>query len=88
MARKLVEVDSRDSYGRTALHYACSSGNIDIARELLAAGAQVNARNNAGETPLLKACGFTEIEMVEYLLALPEIETTITDYVGPRSAEQ
>jgi len=82
LALKLVEVDSRDSYGRTALHYACSCGNIDIAGELLAAGAQVNARNHAGETPLLKACGFTEIEMVEYLLAQPNIDTTIRDYVG------
>ena len=77
----LVDLSSRDSYGRTALHYASSSGNLPIAKLLLKNGADVNAINNAMETPLLKACGFCEVDMIELLLSTPDINRSVTDYV-------
>jgi ankyrin repeat protein len=38
--------------GWTPLHEACSHRSIDAARELLAAGAQINLRGPDDETPL------------------------------------
>ncbi len=41
-----------DGYGLTPLHQAARSGNTDVARVLLEAGAEINARTKGGETPL------------------------------------
>src|SRR6266404_687647 len=41
-----------DEYGRTPLHYACSTGNGDLCAELLAAGALPNAQDDNGWAPL------------------------------------
>ena len=37
--------------GRTALHAACAGGLINVVRELLQRGADVNARDNQQQTP-------------------------------------
>ena len=43
---------SATSGGATALHYAAATGNGDVVRQLLAAGADPNATTTSGETPL------------------------------------
>ena len=48
-------VDVANSRGFTPLHYAAQQGHAEVARILLAAGADPGARNNAGQTPLDKA---------------------------------
>lgn len=49
-------LNSVDSDGRTALHWACASGSLSIARELLArSGVEVDKKDGAGWTPLMIA---------------------------------
>ena len=57
-----ADVNAKDSFGKTALHYAMSIG---IGRMLLDARADVNARDSDDKTPLHYA---TKIGMVRMLL--------------------
>jgi ankyrin repeat protein len=45
-------LDERDSYGITALCYACFEGHADVLRALLLAGADRTIASNIGTTPL------------------------------------
>ncbi|KAH9055788.1 ankyrin repeat-containing domain protein [Lactarius deliciosus] len=47
-----MDVNARDKYQATPLHFACSHGNFETALVLLDHGAEVNARNDNGQTPL------------------------------------
>lgn len=76
------DINARDKLGRTALHHAAANGHVDIAKVLLANGADVNARSNGNETPLIRACMYREIGMVDLLLKVPGIDVSLTDYVG------
>ena len=46
------DVNDNDEYGGTALHMAAMRGDAEKARDLIAAGADVNAESNAGMTAL------------------------------------
>jgi len=52
----------------TPLHYSIYSGRIDVARLLLARGADVNLVTRGGETPLHFAASELNAEMVRLLL--------------------
>ena len=58
VVRELVDrhkcpVDNVNSFGRTVLHYACSSGNVDLVRILISEyDSDPMARDSAGDTPL------------------------------------
>jgi ankyrin repeat protein len=54
--------------GRTPLHLAARSGNIDECRRQLALGALVDARDNLGWTPLGMAAGKGHAAIVGLLL--------------------
>ena len=47
-----AEVNAKDNFGRTPLHYGGVFGHKDVAELLLANKAEVNAKDNDGETPL------------------------------------
>ena len=47
-----VDVDSRDRYGYTALHYAAQRNNEELARYLVSKGASINATTRDGQTAL------------------------------------
>jgi ankyrin repeat protein len=47
-----VLLNEGDKHGRTAIHYACVSGEIGIASKLLDLGGIANAQDEDGETPL------------------------------------
>ncbi|KAG8671036.1 hypothetical protein FPOAC2_04349 [Fusarium poae] len=51
----VIDINSQDRYGKTALFMACSQGKARMARELIDAGADVNAADRRGQCPLL-AC--------------------------------
>ena len=54
--------------GITALHLAASSGNVEVARLLLAKGAEVHMPSQDGRTPLHFAAGGLSIEVLALLL--------------------
>lgn len=56
------------SGGRTPLMLAARKGDIERAKDLLAAGANVNRANNNGGTPLMYAALSGRIELVELFL--------------------
>lgn len=55
--------------GNTALHYAACSGYVDVASELLAAGANVEEANENGHTPLMEAATAGHVDVARLLLA-------------------
>lgn len=66
--------DSKDMYGRSALHYAAANGNVQLAKLLIDNGADPNILNNAEESPLMKACQFVELGTIEFLLSIPTVD--------------
>ncbi|KAG8986537.1 hypothetical protein FRB90_003936 [Tulasnella sp. 427] len=74
VVRSLLNADpnllnSVDSDGRTALHWAASSGSTDIVRELLGySGVEVNKKDSSGWTPLMIAASAGDGESVRELL--------------------
>ena len=62
-------VVSRDSRGRTALHYAAAADKKDMVELLLTNKADVSAKTKEGWTPLHLAVGHQEGAVVESLLA-------------------
>jgi len=49
------DVEARDSYGQTALHWAAKYESVKIVQLLLDAGANVDVQDDDGETPLQAA---------------------------------
>ncbi|KAF4470087.1 E3 ubiquitin- ligase HACE1 [Fusarium albosuccineum] len=50
---KLVDIDSTDGYGKTALHCACEKGKVDLVETLVSQGADINAVSGTDQTPLM-----------------------------------
>lgn len=69
LAERGAALDIRDSFGQTALHRAVDRVELELARALVEAGAEVNSeRTNDGETPLWTALDGWEPALVELLL--------------------
>ena len=66
-----AEVNSFDSIGYTALHYAAKDQNTALVRLLLEAGADPNAQDvrNIGNTPLGAVAGNCSLELARILVA-------------------
>lgn len=54
---KGIDVNMQTSEGYTLLHYAAGDGNLEVVRELIARGANVNLRSSSGFTPYDSAIG-------------------------------
>ena len=63
------DVNTPQGDGSTALLWAAYHSNLDMARALLAAGADFKAANRLGVTPLLMACRLGSSSIVEMLLS-------------------
>ena len=50
--RQMVNVRTKD--GRSVLHSACASSNLDVVKRLLKAGADVNVQSSDGATPIAR----------------------------------
>lgn len=48
---KNIDFSLVDSYGKNCLHYSSESGRIDLSKDLIELGIDVNARDNKNDTP-------------------------------------
>ena len=64
-----TDVNAKDSYGRTPLHFAARKGFKKIAALLITKGANVNEKDNRTTTPLHEAACRGHKEFVALLLA-------------------
>lgn len=71
----------KDKEGFTPLHSAASHGYVEIAKLLLANGADVNARINKGDAPMHYAAWHGRKEIVQLLL-LNKADINIRDGIG------
>ncbi|KAF4946660.1 hypothetical protein FGADI_11008 [Fusarium gaditjirri] len=62
-ASSLIDINSRDAYGKTALFMACAQGNLRMMRKLLDAGADVTSADRTGVCPLLACSSCTGISL-------------------------
>ena len=94
LLERRVDVNTAETDGTTALHWAAYKGDLETARMLLGAGADVGAANRYGVTPLALAAGRGIPAIVEALLdagadpntTLPEGETVLMTTSRPRGA--
>ncbi|TNV72692.1 hypothetical protein FGO68_gene9257 [Halteria grandinella] len=64
-----LDINSMDYFGRNALHFAASAGNLVCLSALLNTdGCQVNAQSIGGETALMKAIQHGNVPVVQLLL--------------------
>ena len=67
---KRVDVDAKNSYGKSPLHLACSRGNISAVVELMEHDSTcVKVTDNHRDTPLHEACLQGHLEIVKCLLS-------------------
>ena len=62
--------------GQTNLMHACIYGNVELIRELLEQGADVNHEDWNGKTALVYAVQFNQLESVRELLRHPQIQVS------------
>ena len=63
-----ASVSLRDQYGDTPLHYAAFCGSTDVAKKLLAAGADVNSISADGRTALSIAKDESRVDIVNLIM--------------------
>lgn len=70
LAFSALDLNARDKHtGMTALEQAAEDGNLEIARTLLLAGADVNVKNESGRTVLMYLRASATAELVRELIA-------------------
>eukprot|EP00803_Ostreobium_quekettii_P006412 evm.model.scf_1038.1 EVM.evm.TU.scf_1038.1 scf_1038:4858-7344(+) len=63
-----VNINEKDRYGRTPLHWAAEHGHKITAEILIDLGAEVRATENLGRTPIHLAARSTHCELLQSLL--------------------
>ena len=62
------DVNAKGPGGNTALHYACSNGNLEAAKLLCwKGGADINRQSNDGWTPLMWSVYTDSVEVSKFL---------------------
>ena len=74
-----IRIDHLDSNGFTALQLACETGNLEIVRLLIDAGADLFIKSHTDETALQIANRYGQFEIAEFLISIGANETDIKD---------
>ena len=73
-------VEERYARGDTALHHACRNGDLEIVKQLVSNGADVNAVADQGHFPLYCAAGHGHVETTRYLVEEgADLQTKLSD---------
>ena len=94
LLKQRVDVDASQGDGTTALHWAAFRDDLDMAKMLIAAGANMKAETREGAiTPLFMACTNGNAAMIDLLLksgadanSVPTSGTTALMTASPRAA--
>ncbi|OTA81198.1 hypothetical protein M434DRAFT_401442 [Hypoxylon sp. CO27-5] len=62
-------INLQNSFGNTALHWACLGGHLDVVKLLLSRGASPTAANDKDQIPLDLAAFNNHMNVVEYFLS-------------------
>ena len=84
-------VNNQDSFGKSCLHSAAESANVEAIERLLKHGADANIRNFDGVTPLMicsESCGRSKSTRSLEVLMEAGAMIDLTDYRSKRSALQ
>lgn len=65
---KITNLNNRNHLDDTPLHTICSWGELEPVKQLIAAGANVNAKGDHGGTPLFNAVIGRNADVVSFLL--------------------
>jgi ankyrin repeat protein len=65
---RINSVADRNDFEDTPLHTVCSWGDIESAKVLLDAGADINAKGDHGATPIFNGVVSGDLELVKFLL--------------------
>lgn len=65
---KVLNVNLKDKWGKTPLHYASNDGKLDIVQVLLEAKAKIDKKSRDGYTPLHLAAYMGKYEVFKFLL--------------------
>ena len=57
-----------DDNGNSPLHIAVSSNDLELVKDLIAKGSDVNARKNYGSRPLHLAAAKANLDIINYLI--------------------
>ncbi len=68
LTKRGADVNSKNNYGLTPLHFSSIENHIELAKLLLERGADVNSKNNYGLTPLHFASMRNDLELAKLLL--------------------
>ncbi|XDG01592.1 hypothetical protein ABKA04_001207 [Annulohypoxylon sp. FPYF3050] len=69
VSTKTSYVNLQNSFGNTALHWACLGGHLDVVKLLLSRGASPTASNDKDQIPLDLAAFNNHMHVVEYFLS-------------------
>ena len=73
-------VEERYARGDTALHHAARNGDLEIVKQLVSNGAEVNAVADQGHFPLYCAAGHGHVETTQYLVENgADLQARLTD---------
>ncbi|MCP3922080.1 MAG: hypothetical protein GY714_05775 [Desulfobacterales bacterium] len=80
---KGADVNKRDWFNRTPLHYAAGKGNLDLAEMLLSNGAKLKVLDNKGYPPIAYAVTGLNLDLVKMMVA----RGATTDFFDPAQPE-
>ena len=84
LIEKGADVEAKDKWGSTPLHFASGNNHIEIAKLLLDRGADVKAKDNGGQTPLHFASWHNRIKIAKLLIeAGADVDATDDDGETP-----
>ncbi len=64
LTNSMVDVDAKNRYGYTALHYAAKENNLHMVNLLIAAGSDIDSIDNYGKRPI----SYTNVEDIRSIL--------------------